>query len=214
MKIYGFPPSPRSFKVLWAANHLGLTYELEVVDLTKGEQNQPKILALNANHRVPILEDDGYVLWESNAILQYMAAKKPEAGLLPLHDIKAGLDVVHWQFWESAHWDPACAVLIYERLVKPLIGAGDPDPAEVERGTRLFTRCADVLEGQLGKHRFVAGDHLSIADFSIGSVMLVAERAGYPLVSYPSIRRWHADLMALPSWQGTLAAEQPTASAA
>lgn len=214
MKIYGFPLSPRTFKILLAANHLGLDYTLEIVDLTKGEQHAPKIAALSPHHRVPILEDAGYVLWESNAILQYLAAKKPEAGLLPLHDIKAGLDVVRWQFWDSAHWDPACAIFIFEYVVKPLIGAGEPAEAEITRGTALFNRCAAVLEQELGKHRFVAGDQLTIADLTLGSTMVIAEPARYPLDAYPAIRRWHGELAALPAWQQTLATQQPAASAA
>lgn len=214
MKIYGFPPSPRTFKVLVVANHLGLDYEFELVDLLKGEQMQPKITALHPDHRMPILEDDGYVLWESNAILQYLAAKKPEAGLLPLHDIKPGLAVVRWLFWDSAHWDSACATLVFEHVVKSLVGAGAPDPDAIARGEKNFTRCAEVLEGELGKHRFIAGDTLTIADFAIGSSLLLAEAAHYPLDACTSIRRWHAELTALPAWQRTLAAQQPEASAA
>lgn len=214
MKIYAFPPSPRSFKVLVAANHLGLDYELEFVDLTKGEQMQPRIIALNPDHRLPILEDDGYVLWESNAILQYLAAKKPESGLLPLHDIKPGLAVVRWLFWDSAHWDSACATLVFEHVVKAIVGMGEPDPEAIARGEKNFARCADVLEGQLDKHRFIAGDHLTIADFALGSSLILAEAAHYPLQSHKAIRRWHAELSALPAWQQTAAAAQPAASAA
>ncbi|MGA3303454.1 MAG: glutathione S-transferase family protein [Methylovirgula sp.] len=214
MKIYGFPMSPRTFKVLVAANHLGLDYTFEMVDLTKGEQLQPKIVALNPDHRVPILEDGGYVLWESNAILQYLAAKRPEAGLLPLRDIKAELDVLRWLYWDCAHWDVGCSVLIFENLVKSIVGMGDPDPVEVEHGTKLFARSADVLEKHLAKQRFINGERLTIADFALGSPLLVAEGAHYPLENYPAIRRWHGDLSALPAWQRTIAATQPAASAA
>src|SRR6516165_10230267 len=98
MKLYGFPPSPRTFKVLLTANYLGLDYQLHIVDLTKGEQNEPQIAALNPNRKMPVLDDDGYVLWESNAIVQYLASKRPEAGLLP-EEIRARLHVVRWQFW-------------------------------------------------------------------------------------------------------------------
>lgn len=214
MKIYGFPLAPPTFRTLFAANYLGLDYTFEFVDLVKGEQHAPKIATLSPHHRVPILEDDGYVLWESNAILQYLAAKKPESGLLPTHDVKAGLDVIRWQFWDSAHWGPACAIFIFEYLVKPLIGAGEPSAAEISRGTTLLSRCADVLEHELGKHRFVAEDQLTLADFTIGSSMVIAEPARYPLEAYPAIRRWHGELAALPAWQQTLAAQQAVASPA
>src|SRR5215468_11920120 len=92
MKLHVFPPSPRAAKVSALAYHLGLGSELKIVDLFKGEQFTPEYGALNPNRRMPVLEDDGYVLWESNAILQYLAAKKPESGLWP-SDVRGQADV-------------------------------------------------------------------------------------------------------------------------
>src|ERR1051325_612768 len=123
LKIHAFPLSPRSFKVLWLANHLGVDYAFQLVDFTKNAQNAPEYVALNPNGRAPLLEHDGYVLWESNAILEYLAALKPDSGLLP-QDTRGRLGVCKWLFWESAHWDPACAVFAFERVVKPLVGLG------------------------------------------------------------------------------------------
>jgi glutathione S-transferase len=81
--------------------------------------------------RVPTLKDGDYVLWESNAIGQYLAGKRPEAGLFPANE-KERLDVTRWQFWDLAHWDPACATLIFENFVKPVVTkSGEPDPAAV-----------------------------------------------------------------------------------
>lgn len=213
MKLYAFPLSPRSFKVLFAAHQLGLDYQLHVVDLFKGEQNAPQILALNPNHRLPVLDDDGYVLWESNAIVQYLAAKKPAAGLLP-DEPRARLHVVRWQFWESAHWDPACAIFAFERVVKKLLGKGDATPSEIGRGTQLFNRCAEVLEGELSAHRFVAGDRLTVADVSIGAALVIADRAQFPLAPYAAIRRWQGELAALPGWKQALALQPPLSTAA
>ena len=90
LKLHVFPPSPRAFKVLFAANQLGVDYDLQFINLFKGEQNSPEYRALNPHGRMPTLEDDGFVLWESNAIVNYLASKKPEAGLLP-HDDKERL---------------------------------------------------------------------------------------------------------------------------
>ena len=83
IELYVFPPSPRAFKVMAVANHLGLDWTPRNIDLPKGEQKTPQYEALNPNMRMPTLKDGDYVLWESNAILQYLAAKKPESGLLP-----------------------------------------------------------------------------------------------------------------------------------
>jgi glutathione S-transferase len=208
INLYVFPPSPRAFKVLAAAAHLGLEYNLRLVDLTKGEQDTPEFLALNPNGRMPVLEEDGFVLWESNAILQYLAAKKPESGLLPT-DARGRADVTRWQFWDLAHWDPACAILIFENLVKKLLAIGEPDPQELAKGQERFKAVAEVLDGQLEDRPYIAGDRLTVADISIGAPLNLARPAGIPFDQYPNIRRWYATLAELPAWRKTLELSQP-----
>src|SRR5262249_51222656 len=83
MKLHVFPPSPNAIKVLATAHHLELPFELVLVDLLKGGQKSPAFTAINPNQKMPVLEDDGFTLWESNAITQYLASKKPERGLWP-----------------------------------------------------------------------------------------------------------------------------------
>jgi glutathione S-transferase len=83
LKIYAFPPSPRSFKVLWAANQLGVDYEFKLVDFTKNAQKAPEFVKLNPNGRGPVIDDNGYVVWESNAIVEYLASLKPQSGVVP-----------------------------------------------------------------------------------------------------------------------------------
>ena len=120
IELYVFPPSPRAFKVMAIANHLGIETKILPLDLVKGEQKTSEYAALNPNMRMPTMKDGDYVLWESCAIEQYLADKKPDSGLFP-KDQRARLDVTRWQFWETAHWDPACAVFLYENLIKPVI---------------------------------------------------------------------------------------------
>lgn len=208
MRLHVFPASPRSFKVLSFVAQLGLEFETRIVDLTKGEQNTPEFAALNPNKRVPVLEDDGFVLWESNAILQYLALKKPERGFLPA-DPRLRAEVARWQCWDLAHWDPACATILFERLVKGLLNLGAPDLAEIAKGEERFHRCAAVLDGQLKGRRFVTGDTLTVADFSIGPSLNLTEAAQLPVGGYKEIKRWHADLCELPAWRKTLAASRP-----
>ena len=203
MKLYVAPPSPRAFKVLALAKHLNLDYELKPVDLIKGDQQRPEFVALNPNRKMPVLEDDGFVLWESNAILQYLAAKRPESGLLP-SDPRRRADVSRWQFWEAAHWDPACSTLLFEHLVKKFFGQGEADPAEVKKGEENFHRYAAVLNGTLVGRKFVTGETLTVADFSLGPWLNYAQVARYPIDGYPEVRRWHAALMELPAWQQSI----------
>jgi glutathione S-transferase len=214
IELYVFPPSPRAFKPMAVANHLGIDWTMHMVDLVKGEQKSPEFAALNPNQRMPVLKDGDYVLWESNAIGQYLAGRKPESGLFP-GDERRRLDVTRWQFWDIAHWDPACAVFLFEYVAKPLVfKGGDPDSAALAKGAELFHRAAKVLDGQLKGKRFVTGAALTLVDFSLGAPLNYAELAHLPLEPYGEIRRWYADLRALPAWQKTVAQSVPAALAA
>jgi len=150
MKLYVLPPSPRALKVIALKNHLGLECEMQVVDLGKDEHLTAEFAALNPNKKMPVLEDDGFVLWESNAILYYLAAKRPASGLWPA-DPKRQADVLRWLSWESAHWDAqACGAIGFERGSKRVLRLGAPDPAQIVRGEQEFHRFAAVLNGHLG----------------------------------------------------------------
>ena len=204
IELYVFPPSPRAFKPMVVANHLGIETTLRIVDLVKGDQKAPQYAALNPNMRMPTLKDGDYVLWESSAILQYLAGKKPESGLLP-RDERGRLDVTRWQFWDVCHWDPGCAVFIFEHVVKPIVlKSGEPDQAAIAKGAESFHRAAKVLDDQLRGRKFVTGETLTLADFSIGASMNLGDMAHYPIAQYAEIKRWYASLRALPAWQKTL----------
>jgi glutathione S-transferase len=207
LKLFVFPPSPRAFKVLLAAQQFDLEYELCAVDLTKGGQRAPAFLALNPNGRMPVLDDDGFVLWESNAIVEYLASKAGTGSWLP-REPRERLALTKWLYWECNHWDPACSIFVFERLVKPFFGLGETSEAEIARAETLFHRLAGVLNGELDRHRYVAGDALTIADLSIGAALSVAERVNYPLENYRAIQRWQADLKGLPAWKRTVALQQ------
>jgi glutathione S-transferase len=215
IELFVFPPSPRAFKVMAVANHLGIDTTLRMVDLVKGEQMSPDFAALNPNMRMPALRDGDYVLWESGAIGQYLAGRKPQSGLLPTGE-RERLDVTRWQFWDIAHWEPACAVFIFEHVVKPIVlKSGEPDPAAIAKGAEAFHRAAKVLDAQLKGKTFVTGERLTLADFSLGASMNLADMARFPAEPYGEIKRWYGTLRALPAWQKTLAqCAMPAAAAA
>ena len=208
LTLHAYPPSPRSFKVLAVAHHLGIDYQFAFCDLTKGAQKAAAYTALNPNQKMPVLEEGDFKLWESNAIIQYLATRKPQAGLLPT-DERARADVARWQFWESTTWDPACAILIFERAVKRFFGGGAPDPVEVEKGLQKFNRAASILDGHLRGRKRVCGDQLTLADFAIASPLTMAEAAQLPLEKYAEIRRWFGTIADLPAWQKTRAMQTP-----
>ncbi len=201
--LHVFPPSPRAFKVLLVANHVRADYRVKFVNLGTGEQRSPEFTRMNANRRMPVLEHDGFVLWESNAISEYLA-RSSDSDLLPA-DFKAALQIRKWLYWESAHWDQACAILMFERVVKPMFGLGVTSESEVARGNLLMERLAKVLDQQLQERAFVAGDALSLADLCIAASFCHAERACYPLESFGGLQRWLGDMRALPAWTKTIA---------
>jgi glutathione S-transferase len=203
MKLHVFPPSPRATKVIALAQHLGLDCEICGVDLFKGEQARPEFAALNPNQRMPVLEDEGVVLWESNAILHYLASKRPASRLWPA-DAAGQSDVIRWLSWEGAHWTPACSILVFERVLKQASGQGEPDPAEIERGEQGFHRFASVLDGWLRSREWLVGDRLTIADFAVGAPMVMAEAARYPAQPYREMARWYGALASLPAWKSAI----------
>jgi glutathione S-transferase len=204
MKLFVLPPSPRAFKVIALKNHLGLDCEMHIVDLGKGDQLAPEYVAMNPNKKMPVLEDDGYVLWESNAILFYLASKKPESGVWP-SDVKRQADVLRWLAWESAHWDAeSCGMVGYEKVSKGVLGLGPADPAFIARGEQNFARFAAVLNESLKGRKWLT-ESLTIADFSIGAWIPVAERLQLPVAKYQEIGRWYDGLASLPAWQASMA---------
>ncbi|MGH7125296.1 MAG: glutathione S-transferase family protein [Stellaceae bacterium] len=213
MKLYLFPPSSRVLAIVALKNHLALDCEVQPIDLGRGDQLTPEYLALNPNKKMPTLEDDGFVLWESNAILFYIAAKHPGSGLWP-SDLTGQADVLRWLAWESAHWDAeSIGMVAYEKASKAVLGLGPPDPAFIARGEQNFARFATVLDGSLRGKTWLVGDRLTIADFSVGGLVPSAERMGLPIGNFPEIGRWYEGLAALPAWRQALAARDAAMAA-
>ena len=202
MKLYGFPPSPNTWKVRAVAAHLGIPLQLEFVDLTKGGQHTPAYLALNPTGRTPTLVDGDFTLLESNAIMQYLASQKPSS-LWP-DDSRARADIAHWLSWQLAHWGAeACLPLIFNRLVKPLLNLGGPDETAVAKGTEAFHKEAKVLEARLAKQPYLVGNALTLADFAVAAPLFYAAQAGLPIEPYAKLRDWFGRVSALPAWKDT-----------
>jgi glutathione S-transferase len=203
MKLYLFPAG-RANSVLSLKNYLGIDCEVQRLDFTRGDQLKPAYAKLNPNKKMPTLEDDGFVLWESNAILFYLASKRPEKGLWP-SDVKDQADVMRWLSWESGHWDAESVGMVsFEKGSKVVMRLGPADPAFIKRGEQNFARFAAVLDGQLAGKTWLLGDRLTIADFSVGGVIPNAQAMHLSIAEYPEISRWYARLSALPGWHTRL----------
>ncbi len=203
MKLYLFPAG-RAVSVLSLKNYLGINCEIERLDFTRGDQRKPKYAKLNPNMKMPTLEDEAFVLWESNAILFYLAARHPDKGLWP-SDVKGQADVLRWFAWENGHWDAESVGMVsFEKGSKVVMGLGPADPAFVRRGEQNFARFAAVLDGCLAGKNWLVGERLTLADFSVGGVIPSAEAMDLSIARYPEISRWYAQLSALPGWHSKL----------
>lgn len=201
MKLHTFPPSPNSRKIELVAHTLGLPLEIVAVDLLKGDHRKPDFLALNPNGKIPVLVDGAKVLWESSAIMIHIAEKKPNA-LWP-SVAGARIDILRWLFWDAAQWQPTLGVFLFQNLVKPMLGQGEPDEAVLAFGRENFARYAAVLDGHLTGREWIAAEGPTLADFAIGSALQYAPQAKIPLEAHGHIGRWFARLAALPAWGAT-----------
>jgi len=209
MKLYGFPPSPNTWKVRAVAAHLGIPLELEFIDLTK--PRTPDYLAINPTGRTPTLVDGDFTLSESNAIMQYLASRTSNS-LWP-EDARTRADIVRWQSWQLAHWSAdACLPLIFQRLVKKFLNLGAPDEAVVAKATECFNREARMLDAHLAKQPYLVGDAVTLADFGVAASLFYAKEGELPLASYPHIQDWFGRVSALPAWRDT-APQRPAAAA-
>ena len=202
MKLYFHPLSGNSRRALLVAAHLEVPLERVLVDLSKGEQRDAAHLRLNPNARVPVLEDRGFVLWESRAIMQYLADQTPGQTLYPTEP-KDRADVNRWLFWCAAHMAPANAILVQEHFVKPLTGRGPADPLEVARGEALVARYAPVLDAHLADKSWVAEGRVTLADYSLAASFALAGPARLPIGALPNLRAWLGRVEQLDAWQRT-----------
>ena len=197
MKLYYFETlNPR--KVCAIAKHLGSPVEFVRVDLGKGEHKQPGFLAINPNGKVPALTDGNLRLWESNSIMAYLArAAGSDMWPAGAHQI----DVLRWLSWNSEHFTRHAGTLYFQNIIKPHLLKAAPDPKAVEEATGFFRQFAQVLNDHLRGRKYLVGDGLTIADFSVAVTLPYAEKAKIPVGDFPEVERWHARLNELPAWR-------------
>ena len=209
MKLYQFPFSPNCQKVIAVAHEVGVSLELATVDLFKGEARTPAMLAKNPNGKLPILEDGDFVLWESTAMLPYIAAQAGRVDLAPTSP-RERANVERWTAWQGAHFGPAIRKVAFERIVKKLGGLGAPDEAIVKQGSEEFAVAASVLDRSLGRQEYVCG-RLSIADFALAPYAALCASCGLDFEPYPQASAWLARMTARDSMKKTLAAARGAA---
>lgn len=191
-KVYGDRLSGNCYKVKLMLELLGLAYEWVEVDILKGETQTEAFLAMNPNGKIPVLElEDGTFLWESNAILNFLA---DGSKFLP-SEPRLRTQVLQWQFFEQYSHEPYVAVARFIRLYQNM-------PAErqaeydccIARGYRALR----VMEQQLQRSEFLVGDQYTIADIALYAYTHVADEGGFSLEEFPALRTWLARVASHP----------------
>jgi glutathione S-transferase len=198
--LYEMHESPHARKVRLLAAELGIPLEKIARDPRKGETRSPDYLALNPNGRVPTLKEDGFVLWESPAILKYLAAKQQERGLGG-RDAREQALIDQWLFWWVGGPEAAIDALAWELLIKPkVLNQPGNDPGIVADAHARLARFLPVLDKQLEGRDYIIGP-LSIADFAIGPRFDRApELLNIDIAPYRNIAAWRERLRAKPYW--------------
>lgn len=202
MRLYHHPMSSNARRARMAAVQLGVALDLELVDLAKGEHKKPSFLRLNPSGRVPVLDDDGFFLTESHAIMMYLADRTPGQTLYPAA-LRARAEVNRWLFWSAQHFQPAVSVLNWEHVVKPFTGQGAPDPAAVQRGEALVTECARVLDAHLARRTWISDQGLTLADLAVAAPLMSLAAAKLPVGGYASLLGWFERVQGLEAWRQT-----------
>ncbi len=189
MKLYEHPFSSAALKVRAVINELGLPVTSITVDMMKGEHKSADFLARNPNGKVPTLDDDGFLVWESNAILCYLAASKPESGLLPA-DPRGMALVQQWLQWQASTFASSLNEVMGETVYLKFTGRSK-DEAKYAAGMEKVRRDMGVLEKTLAGKEFLTGK-LSLADFSLVSGLLLRSAMGFDLEAFPNVKAWVA----------------------
>ena len=195
LKILGRKTSGNTQKVLWCCDELGIPYEREDVGREFGRNKEPAYLALNPNGRVPTIVDDGFVLWESNAIVRYLCAKHGMGILCPA-DLQPRADMERWMDWQQTTLRPR-----FHALYDALRNTVPPGDAALESLTKALDDAWTILDVQLARQPFIAGANLTMADIPFCYIVnrwyrLPIERRRFTLV-----RAWYDRLCERPAFR-------------
>lgn len=192
MKLYNVSYSGNSYKVRLLLAHLGVPCELVEVDILNGESRTPDFLTINPNGRTPVLDDNGFILAESNAILAYLARG---AKYLP-DDRKAFGLIFQWMFFEQYSHEPFIATSRFWLRHKP----DSPERSALIAAKRGGGWAAlRIMENHLARNNFFVGDY-SIADIALFAYTHVAHEGGFPLDDFLQIRNWIERVKAQPGY--------------
>jgi GST-like protein len=196
-----FAATPNGLKIKLFLEETGLPYFITPVSLSKGEQFQPAFLAISPNNKIPAIVDHApagggapITVFESGAILQYLAEK---SGQLMPTGLRDRLDVLEWLYWQVGGLGPMGGQAGHFRVYAP-----EPVPYAIDRYTHELTRLYGVLDRRLADREFIAGA-FSIADIASYPWIVPHEAHGQTLSDFPNLERWFMAISARPATQRT-----------
>jgi len=191
LRLYGRTNSLNVQKTLLALEEIGRPYERLDAGMAFGVVDTPAYRALNPNGLVPTIDDDGFVLWESNAILRYLCARYAPGAMWP-QDAQARAAADRWMDWQlTTLLDPVNAMFL------PLVRApGTGDPATMDAGRKESERCMGMLDSLLVRQAFVTGEAFGMADCSIAPVVHRWFHLPIERPALPHLEAWYARVRA------------------
>jgi glutathione S-transferase len=164
LKVWGRVNSINVQKVLWALGELNLPYERVDAGMAFGIVSEPFYKKMNPNARVPTIDDEGFVLWESNAIVRYLAAKHGAGSLWPT-DLRERADSDRWMDWASVHVGPAMNPVFWGLIRTPV---DQRNMANIEAGAEATAQQFRIFEQSIGERDYVAGKNFTMGDIIVG----------------------------------------------
>ncbi|MCG2591625.1 glutathione S-transferase [Ramlibacter sp. XY19] len=200
LKLWGRLSSINVRKVVFTAQLLELPFERVDAGAAFGVVRTPGYLAQNPNALVPLLEDGDFTLWESNVIVRYLCARHADRGLYP-QDLRARFDAERWMDWQQTTLNPAGREAFIQLVRTP---AEQRSQAAIDASVAATEPLLAMLDAQLARQAFLAGDTLTMADIPVACEM--HRWWGLPLEfpARPHLRRWYEGLLARPAARGAL----------
>lgn len=207
LKIWGRLNSINVEKVVWCASELGLPFERIDAGGKFGLLDTPQFKALNPCGKVPAIEDDGFALWESNAILRYLCGKYGAGTLMPAEPT-ARAEADKWLDFQLSTASPALSPL-FRGLVRT--EAQQRDLAEIARSFRQLADALTIVDQALASRAFLAGDRFTVADIPLGCVAhrwfnMPVEQASLERPPFAALRAWYGRLKERPAAAPIMAA--------
>lgn len=196
LRIWGRVNSVNVKKALWAIEELGLPYQRVDAGMNFGVVNTPEYRSMNPMGLVPTIDDDGFVLWESHAIVRYLAAKHAAGSLWPT-DVKQRADSDRWMDWAGS-FQAAFRNVFWGMVRTP---PEKRDMAAIEEGRKKSAELAGVLDRQLAGRQFVGGDRFTMGDIPVGCHLHLWLSLPMDRPEYPNLQSWFKRLSERPAYK-------------